>query len=382
MRRRLWWQISILDRQASIDRGSDPVINANSYSTPLPLQINDQDIDPHDFGEVAPRQEFTETTLGLMAHEIFDTERRLNYVPAGEVDIVQDDTGDPWAQRRALVISCQQRIEHKYLRYCNAAVTLQRYTKLVADIMIGCMWLFAYRPLQKRHHSPTVTGVPMLPITIEILEKIYQISTDPSIVHFRWISSAWVQWHAVAVMIAELCVQTEGPTVERAWAVLNAVFDETAQHVADSDKGRLWRPIKKLMHQAQAVRRKHLEDTAAVWGAPGRQEPLPAMDQPFPWAETQVPHLDAMETMSRPTVQNGISSARQYPDINVMDMESVSADFDQWLNSKSGDQTMHSTQMSEMAWINWETFIEDFQAHGDSAAGPGGTIPPIDRSMW
>jgi hypothetical protein len=39
-------------------------------------------------------------------------------------------------------------IEDKYLRHCNVAVPVQRYTVLVADIILATMWLFAYRPLQ------------------------------------------------------------------------------------------------------------------------------------------------------------------------------------------------------------------------------------------
>ena len=165
------------------------------------------------------------------------------------------------------MIESQRRVEDKYLRHCDATVSFQRYTLLVADNMIAIMWLFTYRPLQRHPSTPTSVTIPppgILHFSVEVLEKSIQVGVDPSGLPFRWISTIWVQWHALAVVIAELCVQTEGPTVERAWRVVNMVFEEIAQHVADSDRGKLWRPIKKLMNKAQAVRKRYLEGTAAV----------------------------------------------------------------------------------------------------------------------
>lgn len=98
MRRRLWWQICVLDRQPSVDRGSNPIITTNSSSTQLSLHVNDEDLIPNDFCEVQPRKEYTDVTLGIVWYEIPNIERRLNYVPAGELDRLQERTDDPWAR--------------------------------------------------------------------------------------------------------------------------------------------------------------------------------------------------------------------------------------------------------------------------------------------
>lgn len=122
------------------------------------------------------------------------------------------------------------------------------------------------------------------------MEKTLHLPGDATARPFRWISSIWVQWRALAVMIAELCVQTEGPTVERAWAVTGTAFEETSRHVADSDKGRLWCSIKKL------IRKKHLEDVAAGIGSlpVGRAPSLP--NQIFSWPKTQLSDVDMMQS--------------------------------------------------------------------------------------
>lgn len=46
MRRRLWWHIVIADVRTSEDHGTDPMINEWMYDTRMPLNINDDDINP------------------------------------------------------------------------------------------------------------------------------------------------------------------------------------------------------------------------------------------------------------------------------------------------------------------------------------------------
>jgi hypothetical protein len=384
MRRRLWWQICILDRQSSVDRGSDPIIITNSFSTQLPLHVNDEDLIPGDLHEVQPREEYTDVTLSLVCHEVFDIERRLNYVPAGEFNRSQETTDDPWAQRRDWVISCQRRIEDKYLRHCKITIPAQRYTILVADIMIAIMWLFTYRPLQRHPDSPTSVKIPhpgILLLSVEVMEKTIQVSMDTSFAQFRWISNTWVQWHALAVMIAELCVQTEGPVIERAWSIVNTVFEETARHVADSDKGRLWRPIKKLMNKAQVVRKKHLEDAAANSDSGlAREAPNPA-NQTVLWPNIQISDLNLMEMEAEPKLLGDTTGLVQQPQQSITSTEPISINWDAWLATGPSDQKEYNNELNQTAWTNWETFIDDLEGNGDFLVGQEGAVPP-SFNMW
>lgn len=387
MRRRLWWQICLLDRQASADRGSDPIIATNSFSTPFPLHVKDEDLVPDDPSEVQPREEYTDMTLSLICHEVFNVERCLNYVPAGESDRSQERTEDSWAQRRGWVIASQRRVEDKYLRYCSMDVPVQRYTLLVAHIIIATMWLFAYRPLQRHPDSPTSVKIPhpgILLLSVEVIERAIQVSMDPSTGPFSWISAIWVQWHALAVMIAELCVQTEGPTVERAWNVVEAVFEETARHVADSDKGRLWRPIKKLMNKAQAVRRKHLEDVVAANGTIPNGLGVKPVNPAVDWLNAQPPDINMLEIEAESkTIGNSFGIAPQIQ-AGGTNNEPMPINWDQWLATAQPDQLEYNNELNQVAWTNWEAFVDDFQADGDfspGVSGPGGAVQP-SFSMW
>jgi Fungal specific transcription factor domain len=379
MRRRLWWQICVLDRQASADRGSDPIITTNSFSTPFPLHVNDEDLLPDDPHEVQPREEYTDITMSLVCHEVFDIERRLNYVPAGEYERPRERTEDTWAQRRGWVSACQRRVEDKYLRHCDMNIPLQRHTLLVGRIIISTMWLFAYRPLQRHPDSRTSAEIPhpgLLHLSVEVIEKTIQIAMDSSTGPFSWISTIWVQWHALAVMIAELCVQTEGQTVERAWQVVETVFEETSRHVADSDKGRLWRPIKKLMNKAQEVRRKHLEHVATITRSLANGGP------PTPWMNTQPSDVNKMTTEAEPKLVADHIKGTQQLHQGVMSTEPLlSINWDQSPASGQSDRMDYNNELTQLAWGNWETFIDDFQDHGDFLPGQENGMQP-SVNMW
>lgn len=71
---------------------------------------------------------------------------------------------------------------------------------------------------------------------------------------FKWWKDGYVQWHAMSVALAELCVQTEGILVDRAWATVDRVLPLLSHKVADSKKGALWRPIRKLLRKARERR--------------------------------------------------------------------------------------------------------------------------------
>ena len=380
MRRRLWCQICSLDRQASGDRGSDPIITTNSFSTQSPLHINDEDLIPNDPQDIQPRDEYTDITLSLVCHEVFEIERRLNYILPGESDRSQERPAEDWAHRTDWVTQCQQRIKDKYLRLCNMNVPIQRYTVLVANVMIANMWLWTYRPLQKRRGSPSLVAIPqswILYVSLEVIEKSIQMSVDSSCKSFRWIVTIWVQWHALAVLITELCLQTKGPLVERAWTAVNTVFEETARHVADSNKGRLWRPIKKLMNKAQLVRKKHLEDTASTSASFDPGEPLRVANEQFPPPNTQVLDLGALELEARPRPLNDTPGPAQHLQQSIEITEPIIADWDPWVATEPSDQTHYDNDLNQIAWTNWESFVDDFQASGDGLSGRENGIPPL-----
>ncbi len=365
MRRRLWWQICVLDSHAAEDRASNPVISADSFNTRLPLNINDENLRFDSFKEVKEQQSFTDMTFCLICGEVFDTARQLNYVPGRQIGATDVITQSTWKERTALVMNTQQRIEEKHLIHLKLARPFHWTTRMVADVIIAIMWLNLYRPLERLPKVPDKIMDPgVLRLSVEVLERSHQLNTDPGASPWRWLSQTYVQWHALAVTAAELCVKTEGPIVERAWAILEPFFNETALHVADSNRGMLWRPIKKLMNRAQGVRRQYLASRSASIDSSAYVAAMNLSDEPN-LANTggAMPNIyDVPGDFIQP-----MEGLEQVPLVSASVL-----DWDPWLAAatKPGTEvSQYNNDMNQMAWSNWEDFIAGFQDQDDMMSG-------------
>ncbi|KAL8711768.1 MAG: hypothetical protein Q9220_003939 [cf. Caloplaca sp. 1 TL-2023] len=254
MRRRLWWQIIILDGRAAEDRGSDPMILDQSYNTMMPSNINDEDIDPESTRIIESREGYTEMTFCLICHEVSITIRGLNYVPPG---LSATESIPSWQERQKIVLECHERLESKYLRYCNTSIPLSWATAMVTRMIMARMWCIVQRPLQRQEGDMTPQKPDrerILLTATEVIEYAHILETETCVEKWRWFFGTWHQWYALALALAELCVQTQGPAVDRSWRAIDSVFDIWAEKVADSRTGMLWRPIKKLYNKARNAR--------------------------------------------------------------------------------------------------------------------------------
>jgi hypothetical protein len=122
MRRRLWWQVCIVDVRASEDHGSDPSIMSSSYDTKLPTSCNDSDLEPSYEGLPQPREGVSEMTFCLIRFEICSLARVIAYAPPGECPrdgMVPQPCS--FEDKERLIQECGMRMEQKYLQHCENA---------------------------------------------------------------------------------------------------------------------------------------------------------------------------------------------------------------------------------------------------------------------
>ena len=364
MRRRLWWQLSLLDAQSAHDRASDPVIFPASFDTPMPLNIEDDDLSFHGKETVHAREGLTPMTFCLVTFEISSTMRELIYVPPGMRKPSPKEMDDDLQRKFALITATQQHIEDKYLQSCdqtNPSVSVIRKT---VDLCVGIMWLVTYRPIQRSAASPSpakIDGPTALDQSVRVLELSLELEEIPS---HRWLVTIYVQWHALAVALAELCVQTEGSLVQRAWKAVDAVFDRSADRVADSNSGLLWRPIKKLMRKAQLQRTSpgagstamprlttHLEETQIAGDIPAQPPPPAPTTQPLQYDQGIADAFQAVPVEPLP--------------VGTLDAGTNRFVWDPWTVGLTSTQPLGTDEPDPMAWANWEVFIQDFQRETD-----------------
>lgn len=121
MRRRLWWNIVLLDFRISELSGAGCSILTHVWTTKLPLNVNDSDLFPdmRDPPSEHPGR-VTEMIYVLQRCEAADLLQKLR------------TSTDPIAVKDAAIEECSKRIEQKYLQYCDPSVPLHFFSTLMA----------------------------------------------------------------------------------------------------------------------------------------------------------------------------------------------------------------------------------------------------------
>jgi len=269
MRRRLWWQICILDIRASEDHGCDPTIAEQQFDTLMPLNINDADIDPSSKTMPKERQGCTDMSFCLIRFEVANTFRRLNYIPPGYHQIsgfssVKLEDKEKW------IAECQQRLEDKYLKHCDMTVPIFWVTATVARLMMAKMWLMVYHPFQRENggaNLPNEIREKLFITSLENIEYASLLETEARTMKWGWLFKTYMQWHALAFILSELCHRTQGELVERAWIAVDKTCDRHWHDRAFSEdhrKGHLWRPLNRIIAKARAARAQALAENARL----------------------------------------------------------------------------------------------------------------------
>jgi hypothetical protein len=135
-----------------------------------------------------------------------------------------------------------------------------------------------------------------------------------------WLFRTYVQWHAIAFLLSELCVRTKGEAVERAWRALEATAGRWWFPLNDNSpygkgqQGCLWKPLRKLLAKAKAARERELaleQASIAVRNGQNSYAGIPraleqlnlpplSIDQPSP------ENLDRMLRPSAPRLGEGL----------------------------------------------------------------------------
>ncbi|KAK5631553.1 hypothetical protein RRF57_007267 [Xylaria bambusicola] len=268
----------VLDIRAAEDRGTSTVISRGSYNTRLPHNIDDAEFGPDTTAPLRDRPGPSDTTFSLLTAQSSGLFLWGEYTQQGHY------TEEERLRRT-------KHLESQFVIGADPAHAGSYLASATARLIILKMWLIMRYPLHPRKGLPgsgkassSRTGISeaarssqsnvaasasmahsqydaapvsresTLRIAIAIIELSESLATGPYSDRFRWWTETYVQWHPLAVALAELCTQTQGDTVEHAWRVVGAVFPRSSAIIADTKRGSLWRPLRKLYKKAKAAR--------------------------------------------------------------------------------------------------------------------------------
>lgn len=328
------------------------MIHEATFNTKKPFNVNDEDLDPDSLLRVQPRVGYTAMTFSAIIHEAWMVHRRCNIESPGislAVPTVEE--------KISLISNCQQHLEKEYLVHCDLRNPIAWVTSMVARLVVARFWLSIYHPLQQEHRFNACLGVTrerLLLTTVEILEGAHCLECEPATAQWKWFFNSWCQWHPLAVVLAELCSQNQGPLVQRAWAIVDQVFEPWAANIADSKRGMLWRPIQKLMAKA----RRNRQRGSLMNGDGSATSKAEAIDN-FNSTPYQQPMLYtiAQNSTLAPAAQTFLSSGNSLQTLmlqhQIGQTQTVVPELTPSFNGGGDD-------IDPINWAEWDEFMQDF----------------------
>lgn len=232
-----------------MDRGTVPMLPLSAFQFP-PLDVNDSALSPPNNVPVVDSRGFNDMTHTKLIYAAMLCQRRLY-----EFSSNADSTNwSHWPKMLAALDDFKQHVENDLHRFKDTTGSLAMLHIGSGPKILVSLQLLLRRPPYRpsRNIVPPWDDMDILEAATSVLEE--HLKPIPAeLVPWAW--ESWVQWHALAIVLAELLVQPHGSLFDRAYAAARKGFSSYITLIADGDSGMLWKPIARLMHRVQRLRK-------------------------------------------------------------------------------------------------------------------------------
>lgn len=271
MRRRLWWQIVVLDTRVAELSGAGTSILTALFDTHLPSNVNDSNLKP-EMGEISPDHPGTsDMTFCLARYEIISFLKHSNTTSFFlEGAWAKPDTVlATLAEKDHAIDELEQRLEEKYLRHCDPQITLHFLTKMFSRTAVYRMRLIAHHP---RHYPDKGASMPteekdlLCRLSLNMIENDNITQRNKPADKFSWFINTNLQFPALIYLISELRHRTGGELADRGWQAISESFQYRMSFIAERKQLTMFQAIAALTLKAWQARET---------GARAHNEPMP-----------------------------------------------------------------------------------------------------------
>jgi hypothetical protein len=281
IRRRLWWQVLIMDVRAADDHGSDLMAMPERYDTKLPSNLNDEDIGPESNEIPQALKEHTDITFSLLRFEMNDLLYRLHHVSptshgpsrlASSVEVFE---------------SWNKKLEEKYVRPFDSSVPIQVVTMSLCKLIMAKIWLIIHHPLHAQSDRNVLLSEQsrdaLFMISRKLIEHSLMLEESSMTSRWNWFFQTYFPWHAVLFILIELCYsQRKVPDADKAWKLVESILSSRNQPMEDiltmGGREHVWQLLKRLMAKASSFREREM--SRQMTAREGFEEPESVQQQP------------------------------------------------------------------------------------------------------
>ncbi|KAF2729021.1 hypothetical protein EJ04DRAFT_580956 [Polyplosphaeria fusca] len=265
MRRRLWWQIVVLDRTSS------EVTNIGAanvdWDTKLPANLDDRDLN-QDMQELPKdREGATEMMFVRMRYELGQFFKTLK---CGEH--ARNEYDASWTRLKHPSVSLVEKdralaeitshFEVRYLRYCDPTVPLHYLVSVTARSILCMLYLATRQPWDlsgKREDMSQEERDNTYEKALKVIEYGNVLQRSQATKCFLWRENAFFIWHPFIFVLHYLAHASTNLPMDKAWEHVEQVYKDRPTLLSER-KNDLHAAVRKLTVKAWDHREKILEE--------------------------------------------------------------------------------------------------------------------------
>ncbi|KAF5676804.1 hypothetical protein FHETE_1997 [Fusarium heterosporum] len=244
IRRRLWWQICFIDSSSRRADAQDLSITPASFSTGLPTNTNDVDLDGSTTQLPSPDQGSTAVTLCLIRCELW-------YL----TQAIRADQSNSQGTRLSLFNALKEKVEKTYFQHLQSNKPWDSFITAMAKLFFAKVELV----IRRRSGNGAPTDELLRP-SIEVITSVHALQSEPSWTKWRWQLQGQMPWHAMGVFLRQVSRIPWTRELEEAWRANTALRDSATK---DMKTGSLWKSLMELNTVAEKHREKELKRQGA-----------------------------------------------------------------------------------------------------------------------
>ena len=348
IRRRLWWQIIMLEARAGEFSGVGQVIRDLIWTTKMPLNVNDSSLHPSMVELPAEQNGATEMIHCLIRYEVGQAMRSGGGKSTLDGSWQRFNSSELPVQEKEQAIQCAEHLlEQKFLRYCDPSIPLHFMSAIMARTTMCKLRFRTYHP---RHYWARPERVPqeekdmLFSICVKILEYDNVAQTNSTTQRFLWHVNAQFQFDAVIHVLSELRSRKASQETNRAWQQVDEVFQHHPDILTETKKG-LHAAMTRLAIRAwDSYERSSLRD----------QQPM---------YQVQSSHFREILMSRNATLKgNGPDQAQGKPG-NWKHDQPASAPIESMVDALGPPFDFNASPLDStpMDWNKWDDLLEDFE---------------------
>lgn len=369
MRRRLWWQINLIDAYAEKLAGVGRMFVLGDVQ--IPLNVNDSELNPDMRDPPKEHDGPTEMMFFLIRCHVGDFLRRSG--PNNAYDGTWSrlsQSGVPIANKDKAIDEFEELLKRKFLNYCDESIPSHLMAAYLSRAVICTMRFIAHNPDQyedKGASMPQKEKDLLFDNCVKVISYQNMAFIIKGTQGFAWHVNMHFQWKAFIYILNELRYRTSGEDAELGWQQVQMVYERHPDFIADSKRA--------LPVAVGNLAIKAWEAFVASRGIPDSETPhfisVLRSQRAGGRRSAQVP-------VSAPTLTVDVSS--EIPSVEfqpALDPLELDEDFSSSLDLGNDLDPSYITNLpplepDQMNWAQWESLLQSFELENVNPSAPNG----------